>query len=206
MVTKRSHRVEVDPNQIGDQIGPFLNALVIPRPIAWVSTRSRAGVDNVAPHSYFTIAPNQPPIVQFVSMGDKDSLRNVRETGEFVVNITTSDLADAINVTATDYPPAMSEFDAAGLAREASLRVQPPRVAASPVAIECIAAGEHRFPHSTVVFGEVVHIAINPAVMRDDRVVAELLDPLARLGRSDWMRFGEPFEPRRIPYRSPENG
>ncbi len=206
MVTELSHRIDFEPDEIGDQLGPFLNALVIPRPIAWVSTRSRSGVDNVAPHSYFTIASNRPPVVQFVSMGDKDSLRNVRETGEFVVNITTAGLAEAINLTATDYPPEMSEFDAAGLAREASLRVQPPRVAASPVAIECIAAGEHQFPHSTVVFGEVVHIAIDPAVMRDDRVVAELLDPLARLGRSDWMRFGESFELRRIPYLAPENG
>lgn len=206
MVTELSHRIDFEPDEIGDQLGPFLNALVIPRPIAWVSTRSRSGVDNVAPHSYFTIASNRPPVVQFVSTGDKDSLRNVRETGEFVVNITTAGLAEAINLTATDYPPEMSEFDAAGLAREASLRVQPPRVAASPVAIECIAAGEHQFPHSTVVFGEVVHIAIDPAVMRDDRVVAELLDPLARLGRSDWMRFGESFELRRIPYLAPENG
>ncbi len=193
-------RADIDPAEMGDRLGALLNTLVVPRPIAWVSTRSREGVDNLAPHSYFTVASIHPPIVQFTSLGQKDTLRNVRETGEFVVSVATAELASAVNATATEYLPGESEFDAVGLAREPSVVVRPPRVAASPVAIECRAAGEVAFPAATVVFGEVVRIAIAPWVLRDGLVAPDLLDPVARLGRADWARLGEVFALRRIPY------
>ena len=193
-------RVDMAPAELGQRLGAFLNDVVVPRPIAWVSTRSAAGVDNLAPHSYFTVASVDPPVVQFTSVGAKDSLRNIRETGEFVVNVVPYALARAVNLTGTDFPGEQSEFDAAGLAREPSLRVRPPRVAASPVALECIAAGERSFPGSTVVFGEVVHIAVRPEVLREDRVAIDLLDPAARLGGDDWARLGEIFALRIVPY------
>src|SRR5688572_27937590 len=123
----------------------LLNSVVVPRPIAWVSTRSADGVDNLAPHSFFTISSVQPPVVQFTSVGTKDSLRNVLATGEFTVCFCPEPLLDQVNVTATDYPPGTSEFDAAGVTREDSKLVAPPRVAESPVALECRLVGTRDF-------------------------------------------------------------
>ena len=89
----------------------LLNNVVLPRPIAWVSTRSAAGVDNLAPHSYFTISSVSPPVVQFTSVGSKDSLRNAVATGEFVVCLCPQELVEKVNLTATDFPPDISEYD-----------------------------------------------------------------------------------------------
>ncbi len=200
MDTFAAARVAFDPSQLGERMGALLNSVVVPRPIAWISTRSRDGIDNLAPHSYFTVASVDPPILQFTSLGPKDTLRNVRDTGEFVVNVATRALAETVNATATEYPPDTGEFDALGIAREEAARVAPPRVAASPIAIECRAAGEVAFPASTVVFGEVVHVAVQPAVLRDGLVAPDLLAPVGRLGRSDWAALGETFALRRIPY------
>lgn len=195
-----SARIDFAPAAHRESLMPLLNSVVVPRPIAWVATRSRAGIDNLAPHSYFTVASVDPPVVQFTSIGEKDTLRNVRETGEFVVNVVPYALADAANISGTDYPAVESEFDAAGLAREGSLLVRPPRVAASPVALECIVAGERVFPGATVVFGEVVNIAIRPEVLRDGFVASDLLDPAARLGGWEWGRLGEVFNLAIAPY------
>ena len=175
---------------------------MLPRPIAWVSTRSAAGVDNLAPHSFFTVASADPPVVSFTSVGVKDTLRNVRATGEFVVCLAGRALAEAVNATGTDHPASTSEFDAAALAREPSARVAPPRVAASPVALECRAAGEAAFGDSTVVFGQVVHVAVARTVLAADGLPdPALLDPAARLGRDQWAGLGEVFSLRRVPYR-----
>lgn len=174
---------------------------MIPRPIAWVSTLSAAGVPNLAPHSFFTVASAEPPVVQFTSVGTKDSLRNVRETGELVVHLAPASLTEAINRTGTDYPPEEDEFTGADLATEPSRLVSPPRVADSPVALECVAAGEHSFGRSTVVFARVVHIAVRRSVMADDGLPDPvLLDPVARLGRDQWSALGEVFSLRRLRY------
>jgi flavin reductase (DIM6/NTAB) family NADH-FMN oxidoreductase RutF len=199
-VAAANARVDFAPAAHRDSMMLLLNSVVVPRPIAWVSTRSRAGIDNLAPHSYFTVASVDPPVVQFTSIGEKDTLRNVRETGEFVVNVVPNALAEATNLSGTDYPAAESEFDAAGLAREESLLVRPPRVAASPVALECVFAGERVFPGATVVFGEVVNIAIQPQVLRDGVVAIDLLDPAARLGGWEWGRLGDIFTLAIAPY------
>jgi len=187
-----SGRYELDPADLGvTQTYRWLTSLIIPRPIAWVSTRSADGVDNVAPHSFFTVASDDPPVVQFTSIGRKDSLRNVHETGEFVVNLVTEDLTELANATSTDYPPHLGEFDELGIGRAPSVRVGPPRVAASPVALECVSAGFHEFGHSTVVFGRVVHISVAASVVRDGRARPELLRPMARLGGNQWAALGE---------------
>ena len=180
---------------------PWLTATVIPRPIAWVSTLSADGVPNLAPHSFFTVASAEPPVVQFTSVGTKDSLRNIRETGELVVHLAPRPLAQRVNATGTDYPREIDEFDAAGLATEPSALVAPPRVADSPVALECVAAGEHSFGHSTVVFGRVVHVAVKRSVMAEDGLPdPTLLDPVSRLGRDQWGTLGEVFSLRRKRY------
>ncbi|WP_245670739.1 flavin reductase family protein [Nocardia flavorosea] len=123
-------RTDIDPGELGH--GGFykdLTSVVVPRPIAWVSTRSAAGADNLAPHSFFTVSCVAPPMVQFTSVGRKDSLRNVLETGEFVVCLATEAMFEQVNATATDFPAELSEFTEVGLTPERSATVAPPRVA-----------------------------------------------------------------------------
>jgi flavin reductase (DIM6/NTAB) family NADH-FMN oxidoreductase RutF len=188
-------RIDVDPAEADPgAVYRLLNSVVVPRPIAWVSTRSAAGVDNLAPHSFFTVACAAPPIVQFTSVGRKDSLNNAEATGEFVVNLTPEPLFEAVNATSVDAPPDVSEFDLAGLEREPSARVAPPRVAASPVALECVLHDTLTIAHCTVVLGRVVHIAIAEEAMRDGRPAIDLLRPLARLGAREWSTIGEVLE------------
>ena len=117
-------RVDFDPTEIrGRAFYRLLNTVVVPRPIAWVATTSADGVDNLAPHSYFTVACAEPPVVQFTSVGRKDSLRNAEATREFVVNLAPEPLIEAINATATDFPSDRDEFAEVGVEREPSLRV-----------------------------------------------------------------------------------
>ena len=197
---------------LGSGIYPLLNSVVVPRPIAWVSTRSPEGIDNLAPHSFFTISSVTPPVVQFTSIGEKDSLRNAEATGEFVVCLCPEDLVEQVNRTGTDYPRDVSEFDAAGLTREPSRLVAPPRVAESPVALECRLFGTKAFgPNgsragSVVVFGEVVWVAVDERVLRDDRPEITLLKPLARLGANQWSTIGQISERVRVPYASIAGG
>jgi flavin reductase (DIM6/NTAB) family NADH-FMN oxidoreductase RutF len=194
-------RIDIDPDEAGP--GPFylfLNSVVVPRPIAWVSSRSAAGVDNLAPHSFFTVASVHPPILQFTSVGRKDSLNNIEETGEFVICLTPARLFEQINASGTNFPRAVSEFDAVGLEREPSRTVAPPRVAASPVALECELHSTVSFGSSTVVFGRVRHAAIDAEAMGDGRPSIAALDPIARLGGNEWGRLGPVDEIARISY------
>ena len=185
-------RVAFDPAEMeGRDFYRLLNSVVIPRPIAWVSSTSAAGVDNLAPHSFFTVACVDPPIVQFTSVGRKDSLRNVEATREFVINLAPEPLFEQVNATATDFDGERDEFAEVGIEREPSLRVGPPRVAGSPVALECLLHGSMSFGDSTVVFGRVVCAAIAEEVMLDGHPEAERLRPLARLGKDEWSLLGE---------------
>lgn len=188
-------RIDVDPEAPHPTFYRFLTSVVVPRPIAWVSTRSAEGVDNLAPHSFFTVACVQPPILQFTSVGRKDSLRNAEATGEFVINLAPEPLFEQINATGTDFPPDISEFDAVGLTREPSVKVAPPRVAESPVALECRLHSTVELGDSTVVFGQVVHASVDDSVLVDGHPALELLRPLSRLGRNEW---GESPAVRRI--------
>lgn len=194
-------RLDLDPAELGPALYPWLNSVVVPRPIAWVSSVSVDGVDNLAPHSFFTIAGIDPAVVCFTSVGFKDSLRNILATKEFVVSVCTAQLVEQVNLTGTDYPPDVSEFDAVGVTREPSLRVTPPRVAESPVAMECRLLDTTSFGDCTVVFGQVVHLAVDEAVLRDGRPAIDLIAPIARLGADEWAGIGELSERRRVPYR-----
>ena len=183
---------------------PWLTATVVPRPIAWVSTLSVDGVVNLAPHSFFTVASAEPPVVSFTSVGEKDTLRNVRATGEFVVNLAPRRLAEQVNLTGTNFPHGVDELAEAGLTAQPSALVAPPRVGESPVAIECVADGERSFGRSTVVFGRVVHLSVAREVLTSDGLPdVRLLDPAARLGRDEWGALGEIFTLVRPRYTPP---
>ncbi len=178
-----------------------VNSVVVPRPIAWVCSRSADGLPNLAPHSFFTVACVNPPIVQFTSVGRKDSLNNVEATGDFTVNLTPEELFEQVNLTGTDFPPHVSEADYCGVRLERSDVVGSLRVAESPVAIECELHSTVRLGDSTVVFGRVVWISAWESVVRDGRPRIEHLRPLARLGGNEWSTIGEVKEIARVPYK-----
>ncbi|CAN7185384.1 flavin reductase family protein [Arthrobacter sp. LjRoot14] len=192
-------RKDFNPDELpGGDFYRLLTAVVVPRPIAWVSSTSADGVDNLAPHSFFTVASVTPPIVQFTSVGRKDSLRNILERREFVVNLAPADLTAEVNATGTNFPPDVSEFDAAGLTREQSLTVDVPRVAESPVALECRLHSTLEMGDCVLVFGEVTHAAVSTDVLEGSHPRIDLLEPLARLGRDEWGHLGPVEELGRI--------
>ncbi|MDO9408642.1 flavin reductase family protein [Patulibacter sp.] len=197
-------RTDFDPEELGSgRFYQVMTASIVPRPIAWVSTTSEDGVDNLAPHSFFTVACVAPPIVQFTSVGRKDSLRNIEATGEFVVSLTPEPLFEQVNATGTNYPEDVSEFDAVGLERERSSLVRPPRVAASPVALECRLHSVVGLGNSWVVLGRVVHAAVHTDLLADDGLPdIDRLAPLSRLGRTEWGTRGEIRRIDRIPYEA----
>ncbi|HVF21136.1 MAG TPA: flavin reductase family protein [Mycobacteriales bacterium] len=187
-------RFGLDPALVAGGVYALLNSVVVPRAIAWVSTTSVDGVDNLAPHSFFTISSVDPPVVQFTSVGTKDSMRNAVATGEFVVSVCTEALVEQVNISAVPFPGDISEFDHAGVTREPSVRVRPPRVAESPVSLECRVVGTHDFGgDSTVVFGQVVWVSLRADVVVDDRVSVDRLRPVSRLGGAAYAPVREVF-------------
>lgn len=178
---------EIDPAQVANRDAYHLmTSLVVPRPIAWVSTLSTSGVRNVAPHSYFNGMSSDPLIIHFTSTRTKDSFINARDTGEFVVNVVSRDLAEDMNLTAANFPPEEDEFSWARLEDAPSLRVRPSRVAAAKAAFECKVIHILELGNGNMVFGEVVMILIEDSVMREGRVDPNLLMPVGRLGGSTY--------------------
>jgi len=152
---------------------PF-NAIVGPRPIGWISSLSQDGVPNLAPYSFFNAFNYVPPIVGFASIGEKDTLRNVRETGEFVWNLATRPLAEAMNLSCTAAAPEVDEFALAGLGAAPSRLVRAPRVAESPVSFECrvtqiiqLQGVSGETVPTWLVLGEVVGVHIAQASLKD---------------------------------------
>ncbi len=183
---------------------PF-NAIVGPRPIGWVATRSAAGLVNLAPYSFFNAFNYVPPIVGFASIGRKDSLSNIEETGEFVWNLATRPLAEAMNATCAAVPREVNEFDLAGLTQVPSQQVAPPRVGESPVAFECRLTqlvrlqGVDGQPVDTwLVLGEVVQIHIARALLLNGIYDTLAGQPILRGGGpADYFGLGEKFLMRR---------
>ncbi len=183
---------------------PF-KSCVVPRPIGWISTRSAQGVDNLAPFSQFQNITFDPPIVMFASnqASDgqrKDSVRNAETTGEFVWNMATWDLREAVNISAQEVPPEVDEFALAQLERAPSRRVKPWRVARSPIQFECVYLNSLRFPgHGPmgsvdVVFGRVVGIHIADDIINDKGLVDVLkARPIARLGYYEYTTVDNVF-------------
>lgn len=170
------------------EINPYrlLTALVVPRPIAWVSTVSSEGTGNLAPHSFFTVASSRPPIVCFSSVGRKDTLRNVLDTNEFVVNFASRAQIDLINASSTPLDFEVNEAETFGIAMEPSVKVRPPRVADSPAAIECTLHSTYDVGNSVMIFGLVVAISVKDDVLVEGHAEFALLNPVARLGRDEW--------------------
>lgn len=164
----------------------LLTSLVVPRPIAWVSSLAADGTPNLAPYSYFNVISSEPPIVHVTSSGVKDTLRNVRATGEFVVNVVSNDLLEAMNTTAASLPAGEDEFAWAGLATAASTCVAPPRVAEAKAALECRLREVLSMGDGTMVFGDVVRVHVSDAVWRDGRVDPLLLQPVGRLAGASY--------------------
>ena len=167
---------------------PF-NAIVGPRPIGWVSTMSGEGRLNLAPYSFFNAFNYTPPLIGFASMNVKDSVRNIRETREFVWNLATRPLAEQMNATSATVAPEIDEFELAGLTPLASTVVKVPRVAESPVTFECRLAqmiqlqGADGTPiDSWLTIGEVVAIHIEKALLKDGIYDTAAAQPILRGG------------------------
>ena len=152
---------------------PF-NAIVGPRPIGWISSHNAAGALNLAPYSFFNAFNYTPPIIGFASIGYKDTLRNIEETGEFVWNLATRPLAEAMNQSCAAVPPEVSEFELAGLTPAASSVISVPRVLESPVAFECrrtqivqLQGVDGAKVPTWLVLGEVVAVHIAKSLLKD---------------------------------------
>ena len=183
-----------------------LNAIVLPRPIGWISTLDEAGAVNLAPFSFFNAVAYTPPQVMFATTaahregGHKDSMRNALATGEFVVNLATWALREAVNLTSTPAPHGVDELALAGLTPAPSRLVAPPRVAESPVQLECRVTTSVELPTpdpddpNTVVFGEVVGVHIADDVLVDGLVDVRRLRPIGRLGYREYVDVTERFE------------
>jgi flavin reductase (DIM6/NTAB) family NADH-FMN oxidoreductase RutF len=162
----------------------LLSAAVVPRPIAWVSSRGPRG-ENLAPFSFFNVVAVDPPIVMFapVGVGDdrKDTPENVLATGAFVVNVVTGDLVEAMNETAATLEPGESEFERAGVTAVAATAVDAPRVAEAHVALECTLTDSMEVGGSTLLFGEVVHAHVDDDLLVDGKLDVTRLDAVGRL-------------------------
>ena len=176
---------------------PF-NAIVGPRPIGWISTRSAAGAVNLAPYSFFNAFNYVPPIIGFASIGAKDTLRNIEETGEFVWNLVTRPLAEQMNQTCAPVGPEVNEFELAKLAMAASSHVAVPRVAQSPVAFECrktqvlqLQGLDGSKVSTWLVLGEVVAVHIAKRLLKDGIYqTAESETVLRGGGPADYFQIG----------------
>lgn len=183
----------------------LLTNLVVPRPIAWVSTRSASGVINLAPYSFFNAIGSEPLYVM-VSVGlnehgePKDTAKNIASSGEFVVNMVTEDLFDAMNISAADFPPDQSELEAAQLQTAPCVHIGTPRVALSPVSLECKLFSTQQLGKNTLFIGEVVMFHVADALI-DSRLRISNYSPLGRLGSpSVYCRTSDRFDVARISY------
>jgi len=167
---------------------PF-NALVAPRPIGWISSRSRDGVLNLAPYSFFNAFNYKPPLVGFASIGYKDSVRNIEETGEFGWNLATRPLAEAMNQSCAAVGPEVDEFQLAGLTPEPSRVIGVPRVKETPVSFECrlsqilrLTGADGTETDTWMVFGEVVGVHIARHLLKDGVYQTAAAEPILRGG------------------------
>jgi flavin reductase (DIM6/NTAB) family NADH-FMN oxidoreductase RutF len=183
---------EPHKNNHGLPRDPF-KAIVSPRPVGWITSMNAKGEINLAPYSFFNAVSDKPPIVLFSSEGYKDSLSFVAETKEFVCNLATLDLINAVVTTGNSYPRGINEMIEAGLEPLPSRLVKPPRVAASPCALECkllqivdMLDLEGRPAHRHVVFGQVIGIHIDERFITDGRLDTAAMQPIARCGYADY--------------------
>jgi flavin reductase (DIM6/NTAB) family NADH-FMN oxidoreductase RutF len=195
----------IDPSTAGPQnVYKLLIGVVVPRPIAFVSTMAADGILNLAPFSFFTVASANPPVVVFCPMvpasggnGCKDTLRNVESTKEFVLNIVSEDFAEKMNATSGDYPPEVDEFAVSGLTPLPSNLVRPPRVAESRVHMECrliqiLRVSENPLGGSLVI-GEVLRFHVADEIFDNFRIDADKLRAIGRMGGPTYARTTDRF-------------
>jgi len=183
---------DVRKNDHGLPHDPF-KAIVAPRPIGWITSMSAAGEINLAPYSWFNGVSSRPPMVMFSSETRKDSLAFIEETKEFVCNFTTYELREQVNLTSAPLARGVNEMASAGLAAAPSRLVRPPRVAASPCALECkllqivdLRDLDGRASQRYVVFGQVVGVHIDDRFIKDGRLDTAAMQPLARCGYDEY--------------------
>jgi flavin reductase (DIM6/NTAB) family NADH-FMN oxidoreductase RutF len=190
---------QTDKNDHGLPHDPF-KAIVAPRPIGWITSMSASGGINLAPYSYFNGVSSRPPMVMFSSEGFKDSVANITETKEFVCSLATWDLREEMNKTSATLPRGVNEMEVAGLKAAPSKLVRPPRVAASPCAMECKLmqivplhdlAGRPLDRH--VVIGHVVGIHIDERFIKNGLLDTAAMKPIARCGYHDYAVLDETF-------------
>jgi flavin reductase (DIM6/NTAB) family NADH-FMN oxidoreductase RutF len=182
----------------------LLISVVVPRPIGWTSTIGAGGSLNLAPFSFFNAVGGSPPTV-LISVGQrkgnpKDTLRNARETGEFVINIVNAELAEAMNQTSGEWAYEVNEFDRAGVTPAASNDVRPPRVAEAPIALECKVTQIVPVIDTTytLILGRVLRFHIRSDLLRPNGLVDALrLEPVARLSGDEYATIGRVFEMKR---------
>ena len=194
--------MKIDPRSF-EGFNRVLTGVVVPRPIAFVSTISTEGIVNLAPFSFFNAVAYDPPTIVFSSSRraatkEKDTLANIEATGEFVVNIVVDDIAEAMNRTAAEYPADVNEFEIAGLTPAPSDSVKPPRVAESPVNMECrlvqvvpIGSGDHA--HGLVI-GEIVLMHVRDDIIEGHRINHQRLRPTGRLAGNMYCHTGDIYE------------
>jgi flavin reductase (DIM6/NTAB) family NADH-FMN oxidoreductase RutF len=194
-------------NDHGLQLDPFL-AIMVPRPIGWISTLSPEGRANLAPYSFFNAFAHDPHYIAFGSGrsrsgGGKDTLRNIEATGEFVHSMATRGLRSSMNATSVHAPHGADEFEIANIAKAECRFVAPPRVASSPVAFECKLhqivplPGEDGGAGDHLVIGRVVGIHIADEFIAEGRVDTAAMEPLARLGYSEYATINSTWRMRR---------
>lgn len=181
----------------------LLTGTVIPRPIAWVSTRGSSGIDNLAPFSFFNVVSVNPPIVAF-SPGykfdsdknkiEKDTLKNVRESGEFVVNLVEYALAEKMNLTSSNLPASESEFDLVGLTRRPGSKVDAPGVTEAAVSFECKLFHIHELGGSALILGEIVAIHLKDDIWQNGTIDLTHYQPVGRLGENLYCTINDRFE------------
>jgi flavin reductase (DIM6/NTAB) family NADH-FMN oxidoreductase RutF len=198
--------MHIDPSQHStrDNYKLFTN-IVVPRPIAWVSTLNQSGTVNLAPFSFFNAVSSEPLLVM-VSVGtrgddsNKDTANNIRSNGEFVVNMITEELMNAMNISAADFPPEQSELDAAGLHAAPSIKIKTPRIAESHANLECTLYKELAIGSNSLFFGEVqmFHVARQ---LVDQKLRVQGFAPIGRMGSpSNYCRTKDWFELARVSY------
>lgn len=186
------------------QIYKLLVGSVVPRPIAFVSTTDTNGIRNLAPFSFFTVASANPPVLCFCVAGRakdmqrKDTLRNIEETGEFVVNIVSEEFGEQMNKTAAEVAPEVDEFALAGLTPLASELVRPPRVAESHVQMECRLRQVLRLSDEpaggNLVLGDVLRFHVRQSMVEDFRIDPSKLNALGRMAGSTYVRTHDRFD------------
>lgn len=196
--------VIINPSEVDyKQTYKLMIGSIVPRPIAFVSSMSAEGVRNLAPFSYFTAASSNPPVILFCPViradgAKKDTLNNVRSTGEFVVNIVSEDFAAAMNVCSADFPPGVDEFLESGLTPVPSDLVKPPRVGESRISMECrlrdIVIINDGPGGGSIVLGDILRFHVADELIENFRIDPDALQAIGRMGGPTYVRTRDRFD------------